>query len=404
VEAEEPRSQATCPAWPRVGTPLLFNHFPNLPDTAGSNYFSNQFIISRWAAFLGIETLRVAFVVEPGGKAVFHGRYPATRYFAFHPNDIDLNNLETLRDRDLEPDAGSVNPFLEVVSDAEDHYYTATLEFSAKPENPAANTSYVGLRKDGSTANRFVMNLLRMYHVDAGDGPGSGGVPLPALSIYNAKGDLTRHFEECDLFAPGLPEMRTAKVFPALPVIDHRASNPPAWSTSSSFNAPSDTLANADVQYLGTHYSQRFGNLFVVRARFLTAPDTRGGESPAEPGKQVRLYNICNYNFWNGGAVQCLLENQLRRDAADYYTLVISSEENRPVNLELEAATWLDWGPYLDGQLQYRFVYRENPYVQAIAAAADGESIDPGMQPYVPVAAPCEKALFEREGWRGCIR
>ena len=34
VEADRPTAGERCPAWPRIGTPLTFNHFPNLPDIA----------------------------------------------------------------------------------------------------------------------------------------------------------------------------------------------------------------------------------------------------------------------------------------------------------------------------------------------------------------------------------
>jgi len=130
VEAEAGGRQDICKAWPRIGTPLTFNNFPNLPDIAGSNYFSNTFFISKWAAFFGLDTIKGAFVVEPGGKAVIHGQYPNTRYFAFHPNDMDLNNLKTLTDKELKPDEGSTNPFQGIASGHQKNYYTATLEFS----------------------------------------------------------------------------------------------------------------------------------------------------------------------------------------------------------------------------------------------------------------------------------
>jgi hypothetical protein len=112
---------------------------------------------------------------------------------------------------------------------------------------------------------------------------------------------------------------------------------------------------------------------------------------------------MCTYNFWNGSANQCLLDNQLHRDNEDFYTLVISSEENRPDNLEESAATWLDWGPYLDGQISYRYVYRENPFVQAIAAGARGELISDELAAYVPTAVHCDKKTFERGGWPACF-
>lgn len=403
VEAKAPDTKDLCPAWPRVGTPLTFNNFPNLPDIAGSNYFGQNYLISRAASLLGLKTLKGAFVVEPGGKAVIRGQYPKARYFAYHPNDMDLNNLKTLRDRDLEPDAGSVNPFRQAVPKARNNYYTATLVFGPPPAEPEPNTSYVGVRKDGVTRNRFLINMLRMYHIDAGNGPGSGEVPLPALSIFDAEGERVSHFDECDLFAADKPVVRTEQVFPSLPVIDHRPKNPPRWTTSSNFDAPSDTMANADVQYLATHYSERFGKLFVTRAKYLTAPDTRNGESPALPDRQVRLYNLCTYNFWNGGASQCMLENQLRRDDKGFYTLVISKQSDRPSNLEHTHASWLDWGPYMDGQLQYRYVYRENPYVAAIAAAADGAQIAEDLRPYVPISVPCDRATYEAGGWQACF-
>ena len=97
-------------------------------------------------------------------------------------------------------------------------------------------------------------------------------------------------------------------------------------------------LANADVQYLSTHYSSRFGQLLVVRGKYLTAPDTRNGESPATV-RQVRLYNLCTYNFWNGSAINCLLENQLRRDTQGYYTLVIAAVWQASGFVILQAAT-----------------------------------------------------------------
>ncbi|MEP5568832.1 MAG: hypothetical protein ABJN62_13415 [Halioglobus sp.] len=401
IEAAGEEQAVICPGWPRVGTHLNFNYFPNLPDIAGSNYFSNTFLVSRWAHWLGIDTLRDAFVVEPGGKVVFKGQYPHARYFAYHPNDMDLNNLDTLRDTELQPDPDSNNPFVEPNAKKRPNAYTATLQFSPPPLTPELNTSYVGQSVNGET-NRFVMNLLRLYHVDEGNVASAGGVPLPAVSIYNARGELEQSFPACDMFAKGNDAIVSKRRFPALPVIDHRAQATPQWSTSSNFDAPSDTLANADVQYLSTVYSSRFGDLMVVRGKYLSAPDTRNGESPALP-KQVRLYNLCNYNFWNGSAINCLLDNQLQRGEDDYYTLVIASKQLRPANIETQNATWMDWGPYLDGQLSFRFVYRENPLVKAIAAGLRGETIAPELTPYVPRAVHCQKSVFEKGGWRACF-
>ncbi len=395
--APRPSAQEICPGWPRVGSPLTFNNFPNLPDISGANYFANEYFISS----IGLSPGN-SFAVERGGFVVLRGQYPRSRYFAYHPNDMDLNNLATLRDLDLDPDPGSVNPYREIPEPGSRNYYTAKLVFDAVPEDPEPNTSYVGLRKDGETENRYVNNMLRLYASDIGDGANSGGVPLPEVTIYDADGEVTHHFDECDLYAPENPVLRSDMRFPALPIADHRGSNPPYWSTSSNFEAPSDTMANADVQYLATVYSRRFGDIFLVRAKYLTAPNTRAGEPHSATDKDVRLYTLCTYNIWAGSAIDCMLENEMRVDPDGYYTLVVSDETHRPNNLEAESATWIDWGPYLDGQLSYRHVYRENPIVQQIARGVLGEPVSDPARPYVPVAIPCTKETFEAGGWSAC--
>jgi hypothetical protein len=398
-EAPRASAQAICPGWPRIGSPLTFNNFPNLPDISGANYFGNDFFMSS----LGV-SVNDAFPVEPGGRVELRGQYPRSRYFAYHPNDMDLNNLKTLRDVDLDPDPGSVNPFREIPAPGSKNYYTAKLVFTEPSQTPAPNTSYVGTKKDGTTTNRYLINMLRLYASDLGDGANSGGVPLPAVTILVADGEMTQLFDECDLYAEGNDPLRSELLFPALPIADHRAAIPPYWSTSSNFEAPSDTLANADVQYLATVYSRRYGDIFVVRAKHLTAPDTRAGESHSATDKDVRLYTLCTYNIWAGSAVDCMLDNELAVDPQGYYTLVISDQAHRPSNLEPMHATWIDWGPYLDGQLSYRHVYRENPIVQEIAKGVLGQSVSEELRPFIPVATPCNRDEFEAGGWQACFK
>ncbi|MBA6412153.1 hypothetical protein H2508_03420 [Parahaliea sp. F7430] len=394
-----PATQTICPAWPRIGNPETFNHFPNLPDIAGANYFSNNFLISASAevAQPGL------FVVEPGGWVEFHGQYPRSRYFAYHPNDMDLNNLPTLVDKDIDPDAGSVNPYRQVPTESDELYYTAKYVFGPPPTNPEPNTRYVGVKKDGKSPNHYVSNLLRLYASDIGDGANSGGVPLPAVTIYNAAGEVTQQFDECDLYANGGMSVKSDLKYPHLPIADHRANKDGYWSTSSNFEAPSDTLANADVQYLSTVYSKRFGDIHVLRAKYLSAPDTRSGVPVSSPDFDVRLYSICTYNIWAGHAIDCMLDSELSVDEEGYYTLVISDEINRPENLQQQKATWIDSGGFLDGQLTYRYVYRDNPIVQDIINGVKGAEIPASSAEFIPESIACTKERFEDGGWKACF-
>ena len=390
--------ESRCPAWPSVGNPMTFNHFPNLPDISGGNYFAQRFwLTDKGPAPPGF------FAVEPGGRVELRGQYHRARYFAYHPNDEDLNNLETLRDVDLDPDEGSVNPFRELPKKGSKNYYTAHLVFDRPPAKPARNTSYVGARKDGIKKTAWVWNMLRLYASDLGNGPNSGGVPLPAMKIYDAKGNVAQSFDECRPFDEGQAHKMTDIVFPSLAIADHRAVNPPAWSTSSNFNSPSDTLANADVQYLATFFSKRHGDILVVRARRLTTANSRAGEPISSPGTDIRLFTLCTYNIWSGSARHCMLDQDLRVDKGGFYTLVVSEEADRPKNLEAASGTWIDWGPYLDGQLTYRMLYRENDFISRIAFALNGGYVPDEMKPYVPTAVACKRARFESAGWQGCF-
>ena len=42
VGTEASRS-SRCPGWSSIGNPMTFNHFPNLPDISGGNYFAQRF-------------------------------------------------------------------------------------------------------------------------------------------------------------------------------------------------------------------------------------------------------------------------------------------------------------------------------------------------------------------------
>ena len=141
----------------------------------------------------------------------------------------------------------------------------------------------------------------------------------------------------------------------------------------------------------------------VIRARQLKTPNTREGDPVSDPTSDIRLFTLCTYNIWSGSARQCLLDQELLVDEEGFYTLIVADEDHLPANTQSESATWIDWGPYLDGQLTWRMVYRENAFARRIAFALNGGYVPESMQDYVPKAVPCTQARFEEAGWRGCL-
>jgi hypothetical protein len=405
-----------CPAWPRAGSPLIGNRFPNLLDTSAANYFLNLFNHGG----LGIPRGTPGFIDVPlGGRVEFHGEYPRARYFAFHPNDISTNNFATLRDIQLDPDPGSKNPWREATDPNEVDTFTAVFDFTlSPPTTPAPNTTYVGvLALGGGTPesgigsppipNPVVFNLLRNYGSFLGAlPPNFTGVELPAMTIYDAAGQVVTHFPACDPYPPGFPIPVDNTKFPSWPIADHRAAGANAGKVlfNWQFGSPVDILTNADVFYTATSFTKRLGDVFVQRGKVPTT-SARDANPRIDPDAQVRLFTACSYNFWNGVANACKIDDEIAVDSKGFYTVVVSEAGDRPRNATAERGyTWLDWGPFVDGHLSLRNLMADDRLWQEVAEALQTGVVPAGLDPdYVPRAAHCPRVVFEQLGQKGCF-
>ena len=398
---DEPKERATrCPAWPRAGSPLLDNRFPYLIATAGANYFAVTF----WS---------VPFVPAPpgfidvprGGRVVFEGEYPFARYFALHPNDYETNNFDTLVDHELDPDPGSVNPWRGPVPPGSGRRYTAQLVFDDEPETPEPNAVYVGRTADGRF-NPAVFLIYRIYAADQGAlPPNSAGVPLPAVTVVDERGQVVERFSTCDPYPAGHEPAADATRFPAFPVPDHRAVfSPGDITTRSNWGMPVTLLANRDVLYLVSAYSRSAGELFVVRSRKPRTPGRPSGLPPWSGDVDIRLWTVCTYNFWHGSALTCLVDEDVPSDADGDYTLVVSDAAHRPRNANVErGVAWLDAGPFRDGQLTWRMLLAGQELLVELKRAIDTGEASPAVAPFVPRTAFCSRATFEAGGWQACF-
>jgi hypothetical protein len=400
-DAAEPVSR--CPAWPRAGSPLTNNRFPYLLDTSAANYFST----GLWA--VPYLPAPAGFLrVPPGGSVELRGTYPHARYFALHPNDVETNNLATLVDIDLDPDEGSANPWRGPAEEGTERRYTARLVFSAPPAERlqhAPNTSYVGERARGGF-NPLVFLVYRVYGSELGAlPPNSAGAPLPAVVVRDAEGEIVDEYPECDPYPEGSGSPVDRTRFPAMPIADHRATlRAGEWSTASNWGLPVDLLANADVLYLSTFYGRRNGEVFAIRARRPTTPDPGRGV-PLWASTQIRMWTACTYNFWNGRANTCVEDTEVPADDAGDYTLVVTDAASRPDNaVAAQGITWLDAGPFLDGQLSLRLLLEDANLLRDLRAAVEGEDVPEEVRAYVPRGVFCSRAEFEAGGFEGCAR
>jgi hypothetical protein len=389
--------ESRCPGWPGVGTPLTNNRFPYLIDTSASNYFSNRF----WHG----EGAPPGFIPVPeGGRVVFRGEYPHARYFAFHPSDFDTNNLPTLLDVDLDPDEGSVNPYRETVPAGMGRRFTAQLVFTGEPGEPERNTTYVGVKKNGGR-NPAVFCIYRTTGSDFGAMPPNiGGVQVPSISVYDADDNQTLHYEEMEPHPEGSEPPYETTRFAPLPIPDHRGLCwPEKYSTKSNWGLPYDILASADILYLVTPYTRRLGPVHVTRGRKLTSPDTPR-EPVYTPGRDIRGFTVTTYNFWAGICEDAVIDRDIPTDENGYYTIVVSSKEDRPANATVaHGVTWLDWGTYLDGQLTFRLLLSRQEKLVKLKHAIDTGDVAPEIEAYVPRSRHCSREAFEEKGWKAAF-
>jgi hypothetical protein len=282
--------------------------------------------------------------------------------------------------------------------------FSAQLVFGPKPDEPEPNTTYCSEKRNGGP-NQAVFNIYRTTGSELGAmPPNNTGVPLPSITVYDADGNETLHYDEADPYPPGCEYPVETTHFAPLPIPDYRGLAWPAeFNVKSNWGLPYDILASDDILYLVTPYTQRLGEVFVCRAKAFSTPKT-----PNEPvfteGKDIRGYTVTTYNFWAGICNDAVVDHELALDQHGCFTVVVSNKADRPRNATPEnEVSWLDWGDYLDGQLTFRMLIRRNPLLQALKRAVDSGEASPEIAPYVPRAAHCSREAFEAGGWQAAF-
>jgi hypothetical protein len=353
------------------------------------------------------------YTATPGSRIALRGEYPAARFFVIDVYDQKANPYTPeLRDATLQPDLGSKNPFT-TPSSRGTHRYSAFIEFGPAPTVRAPNTIYAGTTVDGTQPNVAGLLTLRVYlpndpTSDAGgvalpsaalELPGADSVPLGAcpvpddVSVQPALSDAIQ-----DLGYPaGAPAVAP---FPL-------ANNPPQWTANTNPNAdwlardtlglPDDTprsgvglLTSPNMSYISTRISRAHGEVFVMRAKAPTSPNTRAGQWVGTP-TQVRYWSVCEFSTMTGQTAACLSDHEIVRDAKGMYTVVISDPAHRPAT----AANWLPIGDPYDGWPNVR-QYLPNPqFREGIGNLPPGADLGSAMGAYLPVSGYCSVAAFE---------
>ncbi|HEX4483075.1 MAG TPA: polymer-forming cytoskeletal protein [Solirubrobacteraceae bacterium] len=334
---------------------------PNLYPDKGSTYFPAQ------------------LEMPEGSSLTIHGVYPLERYFSFTvANQLgngSVGNGDFLRDTQIEPDPGSVNPFQ--TSPVDDRTptgqtYTLRIVRGSIPEDPAANTLYT----TSTAATAPIRLAMRNYIPDQGIG-GTGGVELPTVTLTLASGETVTELEAVCKAVKANKEA-TVTGFPAATYEKQVAKssepqNAPAKSTPvferfwnnnysilGAFTENYKTrvekypatdeggfATNPDTQFIVAGLSLNFGDVVVVHGKLPTYQQTRPNATKwSSINPQVRYWSICTAQGpVSGKGADCAYDQQVPLDQNGDYTIVISKSGQRPANASTVCGVkWLDFG------------------------------------------------------------
>lgn len=388
-----------------------------------------------WQFVSDINTTNVAFPDEsaqywvalipqlPQTRLRIDGRYPAVRYFSYNVYDPLLRPVDAIADVELQSnEAGG---------------YTAYVEFSGKPEQPAINTIYAGETSLGAQAvpNPALTGIIYRTYVPDEGFDFDGGVGLPLLTLEMADGETELlPYADCDepllpnlggnLPDPGINNLLLTIDFPEeLGVIRFpMATYPPATRVfyglgptavnilSNALPAPlppeveenvplgdgGGFLSNRHNAYTSTTFSRNDGNIFLLRGK---APSYAGNPRLAGGVEDMRFWSVCQNEFVTQRYVGCMADHQAVLDEHGYFTVVVSDAADRPANAsEANNINWLPWGPFPDGLLIYRHMLPSahfGPAIQNVPKGTDPREI---MGEYLAVGAYCSASTFEAAG------
>lgn len=405
-----------------------------------------------WEFASNIDTMNIAFPDEsakywvalvpmlPETRLRIDGYYPDARYFSFNVYDPLLRPTDAIADVEIQPQDGGHNSFTDpqvAYGDA----YTAYVDFSAAPEDPAeraANTVYAGQFNLGPAPVPQVLmtGLIYRIYVPGEDKEFDGGVGLPLLTLETADGE-TELLPTANCVEPLLPTLGDSVPSlgvndgmegvdfiddpfiaqpGAIPVGTREASTNVFYGLpSTAFNlmrgllglpipegvedplplpAGGGFLSNIHNAYTTNLFTRNYGNVVMIRAK---APSYRGGTAFGE--EQLRYWSICQNDLPTQRYVGCVADYQAHLDDQGYFTVMVSDEADRPVNAVAEnGIDWLAWGPYFDALLIYRHMLQSDDFAQAIHNVPKGTPPIEIMGEYMPQSAYCLPEIVEAAG------
>lgn len=350
---------------------------------------------------------------------------------SFNSYRANTTPAQSLTDRNIVPEAGSINPFIDgAVRTDPSRRYLVTVKPGdpGDPSNPSeANTLYDAT----STAGEEAVLIYRNYVPNSGADQ-TGDVGLPRVTLHLADGSTLQGEEACAAMSAGTDPLGIPFV-PATTYETLRANFEPARETpafrasygtpflfqcdfqgSCENNPPRNTAfyANADNQYLYSFLNQDFGEVVVIRGKIPGFPETLNNQDFFNDN-DLRYWSLCQNEYYSQAVKECLYDEQVIINPDGFYTIVTSEPENRPENADSDCEVgYLPWPNRGDGfsivdgktdDLNSAFLILRNMLpavdfdqtIQNTETAGDEAEV---LGEYMPKATYMSKAEFEALG------
>ncbi len=392
-----------------------------------------------------------------GAKLSLHGRFPYCRYASYalyRPDPLGsfTATSEAIVDHEIEPDPGSVNPFVPGNPRLGDkRNYTVHIvgeEAPERKEDRKPNTLYAGTQG-------LLQMAYRVYLPDVGrDGSGDAGLPTYEAELPHTHklGDLLKkhRLDAKDVkehlnrpMSEGIKSGMTVEDWlklvnapdndPELKPESIPARNPPAveryvnnaYSFVGVFKSKEaraklpqkiETGFGGDpvTLYMFSWISRAHGPVLVLRGKMPKFPDTYRGRG----GNGLETMTDWESRYWSvviceappsGLTNDGLTDMQVPLDKDGNYTIVVCREEDRPKNAtEAHGVAWMDWskrGEGIDdpsnradfGMLVFRYMYNNPQWKQSPGNITKPGSESTVMGPYYPRGEYMTKAAFEAQ-------
>jgi hypothetical protein len=315
------------------------------------------------------------FRIPAGARIVLKGDFPHMRHWSFVTYTEEGVPRDVINDIDIDPDAGSANPFRAGVRrDVEPRRYTFSIANGTPPSPRPRNTVYT-LAEPDVAIGMHMRNYVPDRSIDW-----TGGVGVPTVELHLSNGKVLGEQEACaatDAPRRGkqVPVTVSKRLWMALNSLPWRpADRTPATNfevapMTKFYNRehlilqtffpfiPSDGLAvekggfwsNPATRYGFTYVSQAYGKVYVVHGKMPSTPSTWNGDpAPVNQDADMRYWSLCTSTAPPiGNTVDCVTDENVRSviDNQGNYSVVVSRAIDRPTNArEKCGVTWMEYG------------------------------------------------------------